>query len=73
MLEIPVLRWGQPYKSLDVDEVVHFATGEPIARVGRANGGIIQRDLRKAQQARDALTAIPIAELIEKEIGRAHV
>jgi len=21
MLEIPVLRWGQPYKSLDVDEV----------------------------------------------------
>ena len=70
MLEIPVLRWGQPYKSLDVDEVVHFATGEPIARVGRANGGIIQRDLRKAQQAREALTAIPIAELIEK-VGRA--
>lgn len=70
MLEIPVLRWGQPYKSLDVDEVVHFATGEPIAKVGRANGGIIQRDLRKAQQARDALTAIPIDELIEK-VGRA--
>ena len=70
MLEIPVLRWGQPYKSLDVDEVVHFSTGEPIARVGRANGGIIQRDLRKAQQARDALTAIPIDELIEK-VGRA--
>jgi len=70
MLEIPVLRWGQPYKSLDVDEVVHFATGEPIAKVGRANGGIIQRDLRKAQQARDALTAIPIEELIER-VGRA--
>ena len=70
MLEIPVLRWGQPYKSLDVDEVVHFSTGEPIARVGRANGGIIQRDLRKARQARDALTAIPIDELIEK-VGRA--
>jgi acyl-CoA reductase-like NAD-dependent aldehyde dehydrogenase len=70
MLEIPVLRWGQPYKSLDVDEVIHFATGEPIATVGRANGGIIQRDLRKAQQARDALTAIPIDELIEK-VGRA--
>jgi len=70
MLEIPVLRWGQPYKSLDVDEVVHFSTGEPIARVSRANSGIIQRDLRQAQRARDALTAIPIGELIGK-LGRA--
>ena len=70
MIDIPVLRWGQPYKSLEVDEVVHFATGEPIARVGRAHGGIIQRDLRKGWRAREALTAIPIDELIEK-VGRA--
>ena len=33
---------------MEVDEVVHFATGEPIARVSRANGGLIQRDMRKA-------------------------
>ena len=70
MIDIPVLRWGQPYKSLEIDEVAHFATGEPIARVGRAHGGIIQRDLRKAWRAREALTAIPIDELIEK-VGRA--
>ena len=70
MIQIPVLRWGQPYESLDVDEVVHFSTGEPIARVGRANGGLIQRDMRKAQRARDALTAIPIEELIAR-VGRA--
>jgi acyl-CoA reductase-like NAD-dependent aldehyde dehydrogenase len=70
MLQLDVLRWGQPYKSLEFDNVVHFATGEPIARVGRANGGLIQRDMRKAQNARDALTAIPIDELIEK-VGRA--
>ena len=44
MLQLPVLRWGQPYTSMDVDEVVHFQTGEPIARVSRANGGLIQRD-----------------------------
>ena len=25
MLNLPVLRWGQPYTSMDVDEVVHFA------------------------------------------------
>ena len=70
MIHLPVLRWGQPYESLEVDEVVHFSTGEPIAKVGRANGGLIQRDMRKAQGARDALTRIPIDELIEKA-GRA--
>jgi acyl-CoA reductase-like NAD-dependent aldehyde dehydrogenase len=61
-----VLRWGQPYTSLEIDEVRHFLTGEPIARVSRANGGLIQRDMRKAQRARAALRDIPIAELIQK-------
>jgi len=70
MLQLDVLRWGQPYESLEFDNVVHFSTGEPIAKVGRANGGLIQRDMRKAQRARDLLTAIPIDELIAK-VGRA--
>src|SRR3954465_10722465 len=66
MLHLPVLRWGQPYDSLEKDEVVHFSTGEPIATVSRANGGLIQRDARKAQRAREALRAIPIEELIAR-------
>jgi len=70
MLNLPVLRWGEPYTSMDVDEVVHFATGEPIARVSRANGGLIQRDMRKAARAREALRAMPIEELIAI-VGRA--
>src|SRR5918999_2930196 len=70
MLNLPVLRWGQPYTSMDVDTVVHFATGEPIARVSRANGGLIQRDARKAQRARDVLREIPIDDLIVK-VGKA--
>ena len=64
MLHLPVLRWGAPYESLEKDEVVHFSTGEPIATVSRANGGLIQRDARKAARAREALRAIPIDELI---------
>src|SRR5437870_2462043 len=64
MLHLPVLRWGQPYTSMDVDEVVHFADGQPIAKVSRANGGLIQRDMRKAARARDVLREIPIEELI---------
>src|SRR5262245_30406164 len=70
MLELPVVRWGQPYTSMDVDTVVHFATGEPIAKVSRANGGLIQRDMRKAQRARDVLRDIPIDELISR-VGNA--
>jgi acyl-CoA reductase-like NAD-dependent aldehyde dehydrogenase len=70
MLHLPVLRWGQPYTSMDVDQVVRFQTGEPIAGVSRANGGLIQRDMRKASRARDALREIPIAELIAR-VGRA--
>ena len=49
---------------------VHFQTGEPIARVSRANGGLIQRDMRKAARARDVLREIPIAELIAR-VGKA--
>ena len=70
MLNLPVLRWGQPYTSMDVDDVVHFQTGEPIAKVSRANGGMIQRDMRKAQRARDVLREIPIDELIAR-VGTA--
>src|SRR6186997_948008 len=66
MLHLPVLRWGQPYESLEKDEVVHFSTGEPIATVSRANGGLIQRDMSKAQRARDVLREIPIDELIAR-------
>jgi acyl-CoA reductase-like NAD-dependent aldehyde dehydrogenase len=66
MLNLPVLRWGQPYTSMDVDPVVHFRTGEPIAKVSRANGGLIQRDMRKAPRARDVLREIPIEELMAR-------
>ena len=65
-MNIPIFRWGQPYTSLEVDEVTHFATGEPIARISRANGGLVQRDMRKAWRARAALREIPIGDLISR-------
>ena len=70
MLHLPILRWGQPYDSLEKDEVLHFSTGEPMATVSRANGGMIQRDARKADRAREVLRAIPIDELIAR-VGKA--
>ncbi len=66
MLNIPILRWGKPYESLELDEVRHFRTGEPIATVSQANGGIVQRDMRKAARARGILCDIPCAELIAR-------
>lgn len=66
MLTINPLRWGKQYKSLDFQNVIHFDTGEPIAKIGQVNGGMVQMDLRKADQARKALRSIPTAELIER-------
>ncbi|MCF7762754.1 MAG: aldehyde dehydrogenase family protein [Verrucomicrobia bacterium] len=64
MVKIPVLRWGQPYESLETARVVHFNSGETIAEVSQANAGLLVKDMRKAQRARDALREIPIRELI---------
>ena len=74
MLHIPVLRWGEPYKSLDVDKVVHFATGEPLAEVSRANGGLVERDMRHAKRAREVLREIPIKDLLQmtKKAGELY-
>lgn len=65
MLHIPISRWGEPYKSLDLDKVVHFATGEVLAEVSRANGGLVERDMRHAQRARGVLREIPIKDLLQ--------
>ncbi len=64
MLNLPILRWGRPYTSLEQDTVVHFITGETLARVSQANTGLLGRDMRQAWRAREILTEIPIAELI---------
>jgi acyl-CoA reductase-like NAD-dependent aldehyde dehydrogenase len=64
MIKLPVIRWGQPYESLEIAEVNHFATGEPIAKVCQAGGGIIKRDMRQAQRARDVLLKFSNGELI---------
>lgn len=64
MIHFPLLRWGQPYSSLDVENVVHFSSGEPLAKVSQANSGLVQRDMRQAARARQLLREIPIPQLI---------
>ena len=66
MLNIPIIRWGESYESLEVDEVLHFSTGELIARVSQTNGGIISRDMKKAANARAVLKEFSCEQLLEK-------
>src|SRR4029450_2271882 len=74
MIHIPVLRWGEPYKSLEVDKVVHFDTGEVLAEVSRANAALVERDMRLARRAGDVRRRPPIAELLQmmKKAGELY-
>jgi acyl-CoA reductase-like NAD-dependent aldehyde dehydrogenase len=62
MLHIPILRHGKPYESIDKIEILHHATGEPVARVSQANSGLISRDIKR--MAFDVLDQFKVAELI---------
>jgi Aldehyde dehydrogenase family len=65
MLELPILRWGRPYKSVDRTVVPHFRTREPFVAMSQANVGLIRRDLLGQAAARARLRAIPVATLVE--------
>ena len=63
-LQIPLLRMGSPYYSLDTVAVPHFQSGEPVAQLSLANPGLIARDLRSSRAAKAALEAIPARDLL---------
>ncbi len=62
MLHIPILRHGKPYESVEKIEIVHHATGEPVAAVSQANSGLITRDIARMDPR--ALERLTIAELM---------
>jgi hypothetical protein len=72
MLHIPILRHGEPYKSLDVAEVVHHQTRDLFVTVSQANGGLIRRDLREQRKLKMKLNGLSTAELVNI-CGRAAV
>jgi acyl-CoA reductase-like NAD-dependent aldehyde dehydrogenase len=65
MLHIPILRQGEPYRSLDVARVPHHRTRELFVEISQANVGLIRRDLRDQERGRAALTRLSTAELVE--------
>src|SRR3982751_3693658 len=66
MLHLPILRWGQPYRSVNQVVTPHFRTREPFVSMSQANVGLIRRDLLTQADARAALQKIPAADLVAK-------
>lgn len=65
MIELPIYRWGKVYESIEKADVVHFETGEQVAKIHQANAGQVAMDMRQAKRARDALRQFSIDQLIE--------
>ncbi|MBS1788876.1 MAG: aldehyde dehydrogenase family protein [Acidobacteria bacterium] len=64
MLHIPILRKGNPYKSVDVSRVPHFRTRETFVELSLANPGLIRRDLRDLDAIQAMLAAFTTEQLI---------
>ena len=65
MLHIPILRQGEPYKSLDVARVPHHRTRETFVEVSYANAGLIRRDLSRQEIARASLNKFTTRDLVD--------
>jgi len=64
MLHIPIIRKGNPYKSIDIARVPHFKTRETFVEISQANAGLIRRDLLDQESGRDLLAAFTTERLI---------
>jgi acyl-CoA reductase-like NAD-dependent aldehyde dehydrogenase len=62
MIEIPVLRKGRPYRSLETYTLSNQETAEPICEVSMANRGLIAKDLVAYSDNRKKLDRISITE-----------
>ena len=65
-IHFPALRFGKPYKSLDLIELTPLQSDATLAQVSQVNPGIIRRDLRKIGEARAALDTFTTDALIER-------
>ena len=65
MLHIPLLRKGEPYRSLEVARAAHYRTREPFVEISQANAGLVRRDLLGQSEARAALAKFSGEELLE--------
>ena len=65
MLHIPILRHGNPYKSLDISRVQHHQTRELFVEVSQANTGLIRRDLSQQDIGTSSLERFATRDLVD--------
>jgi acyl-CoA reductase-like NAD-dependent aldehyde dehydrogenase len=65
LIQLPILRQGEPYYSLDVARVANHRTREPFVEVSQANPGLIRRDLGKQDIPRSLLNKLTTRELVD--------
>lgn len=64
-VEIPILRAGEPYYSIQKSELTDVRNGSVVARVSQANPGLVARDLRDVAKHQEELQALSSERLIE--------
>ncbi|HYK20855.1 MAG TPA: aldehyde dehydrogenase family protein, partial [Pyrinomonadaceae bacterium] len=64
MIHLPILRHGNPYKSLDIARIPHHQTREIFAEVSQANAGLIRRDLNQQDIGTASLNRFSTRELV---------
>ena len=62
---ISCLRMGKPYRSFNESEVKDYRDGSVKATLSQVNAGIIRRDLRDINRAREALSKFSTRQLID--------
>ena len=62
---VPLLRRGEVYRSLDVQEICPVQGGDPVARITMANSGLIKRDLLNLTEGRKALQKHTTQDLLD--------
>jgi len=72
MIQIPALRFGKPYTSLEKAKLTHHVTGDVMAEVSQVTGSQIARDLGMMEQTRKELAAIPIKDILAIYKKAAH-
>jgi len=63
-MHLPILRAGKPYRSLNTVPLRHISSGELVATVSQANGGLIARDFLQAPARRRMLGEYDVATLL---------
>ncbi|MCZ6506902.1 MAG: aldehyde dehydrogenase, partial [Acidobacteria bacterium] len=64
MLHIPLLRAGEPYRSLATYRLTDLRNGEPVTEVSQANAGLIARDLSQSHSNQARLAELSVEELL---------